>query len=422
MVVSNCDILVVGGGPAGAAAAWRAARTGAKVICLDKAEFPRDKPCGDGLTPRSVKLISDMGLGPQLERFHRVDRIKIASRSTWDVAWPQRPEMPDYGYVARRLELDEMLLRAAESVGAQVEEDVEVIGPLTTGSRISGVVANSSGVTREYFADVVIGADGAHSKLKRVITANEPPSRRQHWFGVDQGRGIVAVAIRAEMSSRRPVDGTLEAHILKYHDRYLPGYGWVFPVGGDRVNIGVGYLTSFRGWRDINARKLFEQFMDELPGEWMLPPTGELVSKKALQAWRLPMGFTTLPAWRPGVLFAGDAAGVAKPASGAGISRALESGMLAADCAVNAVGSGSADELSEYDRELKQRWGKTYRITRSVMRIESNPIGIALTLGLLDKSVVKKTAFRSIYGKSGHMDYRELSGRPLDVSISSHAG
>ena len=409
MTDTDCDVLVVGGGPAGAAAAWQAAGRGAKVVCLDKAEFPRDKPCGDGLTPRAVKLISTMGLGADLEKFHKVKRIKLVSRTTWDVGWPHRHDMPDFGYVARRLDLDEILLRAAAEAGAQVEENVEAIGPLMTGNRVSGVVAVSGTETREYRATVIIGADGAHSELKRLILRDEPTPSKLRWFDADRNKGIVAVAIRAEMSSRRTEDETLEAHILKYQNNYLPGYGWVFPVGGDRVNIGVGYLTTFRRWREINARALFAQFAKQLPAEWALPDTGDLVRAKALQAWRLPMGFTTLPAWRPGVMFAGDAAGVAKPASGAGISRALESGMIAADVALNVIGSGTPHELADYDEQLKQRWGKTYRVARSALRFESRPRGIALSLGLLDNSLMRKAVLRSIYGKSGQMDYRNAS-------------
>jgi flavin-dependent dehydrogenase len=329
--------------------------------------------------------------------------------------------MPDHGYVARRLELDEMLLRAAETAGAEVEEGVEAIGPLTTGNRISGVVANRNGSPQEYRADVVIAADGAHSKLKRMITADERPSWKQKWLDSDHSRGLVAVAIRAEMSSQRPLDGTLEAHILQHNNSYLPGYGWVFPVGGDRVNIGVGYLTSFEGWRDINARTLFQQFMNQLPDDWALPDIGDLVRTKALQAWRLPMGFTTLPAWRPGIIFAGDAAGVAKPASGAGISRALESGMIAADVSLEAIGSGIPEQLADYDRLIKQRWGKTYRVTRSALRLESHPKGIALTLGLVDNSFMRRAILRSIYGRSSHMDYRDTTARSMRGQVISKA-
>jgi flavin-dependent dehydrogenase len=108
-------------------------------------------------------------------------------------------------------------------------------------------------------------------------------------------------------------------------------------------------------------------------------------------------------------MFAGDAAGVAKPASGAGISRALESGMIAADVALNVIGSGTPHELADYDEQLKQRWGKTYRVARSALRFESRPRGIALSLGLLDNSLMRKAVLRSIYGKSGQMDYRNAS-------------
>ena len=100
------DLAIVGGGPAGSAAAWQAVQTGATVVVLDKAEFPRDKPCGDGLTARAVSYLQKMGLAEEVSKFHRVDGVKVFSPSEWDLSFPRRPGMPDHGYVARRPELD----------------------------------------------------------------------------------------------------------------------------------------------------------------------------------------------------------------------------------------------------------------------------------------------------------------------------
>ena len=105
------DLAVVGGGPAGTAAAWQAVQTGAKVILLDKAQFPRDKPCGDGLTARAVSYLQHMGLAEEITRFHRVRGVRVFSPSEWDLSFPRRPGMPDHGLVARRPELDALLLK-----------------------------------------------------------------------------------------------------------------------------------------------------------------------------------------------------------------------------------------------------------------------------------------------------------------------
>lgn len=112
------DLAIAGGGPAGSAAAWRAAQTGARVVVLDKATFPRDKPCGDGLTPRATSYLQKMGLADEIAKFHRINRATIFSPSEWELSFPRRPGMPDHGHGIRRCELDTMLLKHAESAGA----------------------------------------------------------------------------------------------------------------------------------------------------------------------------------------------------------------------------------------------------------------------------------------------------------------
>ncbi|OBB89974.1 NAD(P)/FAD-dependent oxidoreductase [Mycobacterium sp. 852002-40037_SCH5390672] len=396
MTPQYSDVLVVGGGPAGATAAWRAAALGASVCCLDKAQFPRDKPCGDGLTPHAIQLISTMGLEDDLKKFHRVDRIKIVTKAAWDVRWPERVEKPNYGYVARRLDLDEMLLQCAASTGVRVEQNTEFVSPITEGNQVVGVIARHGDKEQEYRAKVVIGADGAHSRVKRSL-------------GIASDSGLVVIAIRAEMSTEAKESTTLEAHLLEYYGDHIPGYGWVFPMGGGRVNIGVGYLTNYRGSRGINARELFDKFKCQLPADWKLPDTEQLLRSKALQAWRLPMAFTTRPPWRPGLLLAGDAAGVAKPASGAGISRSIASGMLAAEVAVDALDTTGPTDLSRYDKVLRQRWGRSYGFFREVLRLGGNPRMIGLGLRTCDNAFMRQVLLRGCYGRAGAtMDYRDV--------------
>lgn len=193
------DVVIVGGGPAGSAAAWQAAQAGARVLLLDKAEFPRDKPCGDGLTPRAISYIQKMGLAEQVAKFHRVNRATVYSPSRWDLAFPDRPGMPDHGHVARRLDLDLMLLDRAEFCGAEVRRGTEVAGPiLDDGGRVAGVVLKSG---ERVAADAVIAADGAHSPIKRALNL------------VSQHNGYAAIAIRAEMSANRPDVDSLDVHL-----------------------------------------------------------------------------------------------------------------------------------------------------------------------------------------------------------------
>src|SRR5918994_7929220 len=122
------DLVIAGGGPSGSAAAWQAAQTGAKVVVLDKAQFPRAKPCGDGLTARAVSYLQKMGLADEVATFHRVNRVTVFSPSAWELSFPRRPGMPDHGHTVSRTELDTLLLKHAESAGGEGRRGAEVTG------------------------------------------------------------------------------------------------------------------------------------------------------------------------------------------------------------------------------------------------------------------------------------------------------
>lgn len=365
------DVAISGGGPAGSAAAWQAVRTGARVILLDKAEFPRDKPCGDGLTPRAVSFMQKMGLADEVAKFHRLNRATIYSPTEWELSFPRRPGMPDHGHGIRRTQLDTMLLKHAEAAGAEVRQGAEVTGAsVDDDGRVNGLTLRGGEVIR---ADAVIAADGTYSPVRRSLKLTS------------KYNGYSAIAIRAEMSANRPDSDSLDIHLKISHEgQQLPGYGWVFPLGDGRVNIGVGYVNSFKRWHDINAARLLGDFMDGLPRDWNLPSVAELQSSKALQAWRLPMGFTAWPPWRPGVLFAGDAMGAARPVSGAGISKALQSGLAAGECAVAALTNGGPDDFTNYQQQVDGIWGREYRRGRLFHRLVGIPALTTAGLKVLD--------------------------------------
>src|SRR6201993_406728 len=143
-VTQRYDLAIAGGGPSGSAAAWQAAQTGARVVLLDKAEFPRDKPCGDGLTARAVSYLQKMGLANEVAKFHRVNRVTVFSPSQWELSFPKRPGMPDHGHTVSRTELDTLLLKHAESAGAEVRQSAEVTGPIfDDNGRVVGVTLKS---------------------------------------------------------------------------------------------------------------------------------------------------------------------------------------------------------------------------------------------------------------------------------------
>ena len=365
------DVAIAGGGPAGSAAAWEAVKTGARVVVLDKAEFPRDKPCGDGLTPRAVSFMQKMGLADRVAKFHRLNRATIFSPTEWELSFPRRPGMPHHGHGIRRSELDTMLLRNAQVAGAEVREGAEIVAPIVDDAgRVTGVTLKTG---ERVLADAVIAADGAYSPVKRALRLES------------KYNGYSAIAIRAEMTANRPDSDSLDIYLkLSFQGDQLPGYGWVFPLGAGRVNIGLGYMNSYKNWQQINATRLLAEFLATLPREWELPTVDELQKSKALQGWRLPMGFTAWPPWRPGVLFAGDALGAARPVSGAGISKALQSGLAAGECALAALTNGGPDDFTNYEQRVASTWGREYSRGRVFHRLVGIPMLAHAGLKVLD--------------------------------------
>lgn len=357
------DLIVVGGGPAGSSAAWRAAAAGARVIVVDKARFPRDKPCGDGLTPRAVRSIDDIGLGNELKRFHRIDGMRVfGARRTLEFRWPPADGFPDHGYVVARTDLDELLLRHAESAGAEVREGIRAVAPIVEGGMVRGVRVSDNGTDTELRADGVLIGDGASSVVARALGM----TRLEH--------RPMGLAVRAHFEARRPDDGVIESHLeLRDGDALLPGYGWVFPMGGGRINVGVGILSTYKRWREVNTAHLIDVFLRSLPAAWELPATGDLRRDGQLKGWRLPMGFCVWPPWRPGAVAIGDAAGVVNPFNGEGISEAVESGVAGADVLLAALDRGGPSDLSDYERRLDELWGAYYRLGRTFVRLIGRP-------------------------------------------------
>ena len=359
------DLIVVGGGPAGSSAAWRAATAGARVLVVDKAVFPRDKPCGDGLTPRAVASIGALGLENELKAFNRVDKLRVnGAGRTLTFDWPASDSFPDHGYVVARTDLDEMMLRHAQNTGAEVREGVSVVGPLIEDGAVRGVITKHNGTTEELRASVVIAADGASSRIARGVGMVRDPKRP------------IAVAMRAHFEAKRPAsdDNVIESHLeLRDGDDLLPGYGWIFPMGEGRINVGVGILSTYKGWQKVNNAHLMDAYIRSMPPEWELPDVSSLRESGQLKGWRLPMGLCIKHPWRPGVLAVGDAAGVVNPFNGEGISIAYETGRLAADAVDLALLSGDGLALQTYTQRLEEVYGLYFKVARTFVKAIGNP-------------------------------------------------
>ena len=361
------DVLVVGAGPSGSAAAYWLAMRGHRVLVIDKLRFPREKTCGDGLTPRAVRQLNDMGLADPLAQFQRFDGLRsIGHGITLELKWPEHPDFPNYGYVVRRSELDDMVAQGAVKAGATLWSATEAIEPLLEKPRLEGnspdgpvvtgalVKNKDTGVTQEVRARYVIVADGANSRFGRAL-------------GTARNRTYpLGMAIRGYFTSPLHDDPWIESH-LDIRDRdgnHLPGYGWIFPVGDGTVNVGVGLLSTFTGWKNVNTSHLMDAFCATAPERWGISPetsTGP------------PTGGSVTPHVGPRHLVVGDAAGSVNPFNGEGISLAYETGRLAADAVDLAIVTGDRAALETYSQRLDEVYGLYFKVARTFVRAIGNP-------------------------------------------------
>lgn len=357
--VLGADVVVVGGGPAGSAAAIAVAASGMRPVVLDRQQFPRDKPCGDGVTPRGVAMLDVLGVGDEARRtFHYFDgyRLRMPPRSLERKLPHSRAGLPVRGLVAARRQLDQMLVQRACALGATFVPGAHVSNLLWDDGRVVGVRATIDGTPISVRARIVVGADGATSRIARAM-------------GVDDRSTVFGYAARAEIESPMGDGHSIEVFPrLGVKRRFVPGYGWAFPMGCGRANVGVGFIPSSAIGPNA-IRQLQEAFFEQVPSSWDM---GDWSSSK-WNGWKLVMGLGRRPLWRPGVMLAGDAAGTIRPSSGAGISKGLRSGFLAGVTAVGALHEGATDDLSEYESVLRSELGRSYFVGRLLTRALARP-------------------------------------------------
>lgn len=355
----DADVVVVGAGPGGSTAAYWLAQAGLSVIVCEKSKFPREKVCGDGLTPRAVKQLVAMGIDTSAEAGWLANhglRI-LGGGMRLEMPWPDLAAYPSYGLVRQRHDFDDLLARTAQKAGAQIHELATVTEPVRherTG-RVEGVLTKDG---RSFRAPVTVVADGNSTRFSLALGRQRREDRP------------MGVAYRRYYRSPRHDDDWLESWLELWDgepgkDRLLPGYGWIFGMGDGTSNVGLGILNTSEAFGQTDYRNMLDRWVAALPEEWGFVPEN---ATGPIRGAALPMGFNRKPHYADGALLVGDAGGMVNPMNGEGIAYAMESGRLAAEIVAQALAEPAGPRrervLEGYPKVLDETYGGYYTLGR----------------------------------------------------------
>ena len=346
----SAEVIVVGAGPSGSAAAAWAARAGREVLVIDAAEFPRDKACGDGLTPRAVLELDLLGLADWLDGRVRHHGLRLAGfGSSVQVAWPGQ-SFPKWSSAVPRTELDDRVRKTAEESGAAMLLGCKAVAVERDSDGRVGKVVLADG--RSVSCRQLIVADGARSTLGRVL------GRQWHQ------QTVYGVAARAYLRSPRSDEPWISSdlELRSTEGQVLPGYGWIFPLGNGEVNLGVGALATAKRPAEVALRPLLTHYASLKSQQWGFdgPP-------RAVSSALLPMGGAVSGVAGPNWMLIGDAAACVNPLNGEGIDYGLETGRLAAQML------DSRDLSAAWPALLQAHYGRGFSVARRLGLLLTQP-------------------------------------------------
>ncbi|MDA8368762.1 MAG: geranylgeranyl reductase family protein [Nocardiopsaceae bacterium] len=387
----EADVIVVGAGPAGSTVAYYLAQAGLDVLVLEKTAFPREKVCGDGLTPRAVKQLTAMGISFEDEGWIRNHGLRIIGGGVrLELPWPDLAEYPGFGLVRTRYDFDQILASQAVRAGARLLERTNVTGPVIDprSNRIVGVEAKDrDGERVTYRAPLVVAADGNSSRLSVAMGIRKRDDRP------------MGVAVRTYFTSPRHDDDFLESWLELWDNTdgkqvLLPGYGWIFGVGDGTSNVGLGILNSTASFQDVDYRKLLRRWTASMPEEWGFTEENQ---RGRVRGAALPMGFNRKPHYARGLMLVGDSGGMVNPFNGEGIAYAMEAGRIAAEVAVQAHSRPTQQArertLLRYPEILADAYGGYYTLGRCFVKMIGNPefMKYATKYGLPQRTLMRFT-------------------------------
>ncbi|MBD8019228.1 geranylgeranyl reductase family protein [Brevibacterium gallinarum] len=396
----DADVVIVGAGPAGSTAAAHLAQAGFEVALLEKASFPRDKICGDALTPRAVRETQRLGIPTRAEDGWHPNRglRLIGAGHRLEIDWPDVPGMPDHGLTRPRMKLDADLAGFAAACGARLHENTMATHPLLgPDGWVTGVAARATdergrrtGPELTFRAPVVIAADGVSSRMAVALGIEKRDDRP------------MGVAVRTYHSSPRHDDDYIESWVeltaptqttvsgQATAGEVMPGYGWLFPLGDGTVNVGLGMLNTSPAFGQVDYRAVLRDWIAAMGHEWDIDETTELTPVRSAA---LPMAFNRTPHFDRGMLLIGDAGGMVNPFNGEGIDYGMEAARIAAEVISTYARYPEAARrrrLAEYPAAVRDSFGSYFTLGRVFAELIGRPelMSLGIKYGMSSRLVM----------------------------------
>ena len=387
------DVVVVGAGPGGCSTAYFLAKQGIDVLLLDKAVFPREKTCGDGLTPRAIKVLEEMGVLPAVEeQSYRINGLEVVAPrgGALRAPVPEKEDYPNYLLIAQRLLFDHILLKHVVTNGVEFQAPFQVFN-LGSDRRSIELVGTSRGKRMSLQARVVVLAVGSNMQLLLRL-------------GYLRTIPQIAYAARGYYTNLQGMDDHVHAY---FEGIPLPGYGWVFPFNENSANIGVGYWqkSGFSRLNSGNAVRVLKRFK---ASRYLSAVLRDAQLIAPLRSYPIRCDFVSAPTYSDRILFVGEAAGLGNPLTGEGIDFALESGRLAAQFLVERFHHGdfSLQSIREYDRVLRERFQRLFRFLTYVRQLYINPLVVDLAIKAGRQNLDVKEVLMNVL--LGHQDAADM--------------